>query len=185
MSRALHVVAIRHAARSRVRRHGRGPSTARVAIPIAGILSAAALATGLAVITAVSALRVLSADLPDPARLATLTFAQPSRVLDREGKVELGRFQRERRTVLRFETLPRLVLDATTTAEDRTFWENPGIDPAALLSAVAENASGESQRGASTITQLSSGRASCRRTSSHPDQTATCARPRRSSRRCA
>ena len=153
MSRALHVVALRHAARSRGRRHGRKRSTARVAIPIAGILSAATLATGLAVITAVSALGVLSKDLPDPSALATLSFSQPSRVLDREGKVELGRFQRERRTVLRFETFPRLILDATTTAEDRTFWENPGIDPAALLSAVAENASGESDRGASTITQ--------------------------------
>ena len=49
--------------------------------------------------------------------------------------------------------MPRLVLDATTTAEDRTFWENAGFDPQAILSAIAENASGESERGASTITQ--------------------------------
>jgi membrane peptidoglycan carboxypeptidase len=125
----------------------------RIAIPIIGLLSATTLAVGLAVITAVSALGVLSTGLPDPNVLATLSFAQPTLVLDRDAKVELGRFQRERRSVLRFETLPKLVLDVTTTAEDRTFWENVGIDPAALLSAVAENASGESERGASTITQ--------------------------------
>ncbi|MEA2578814.1 MAG: hypothetical protein QOD78_2402, partial [Chloroflexota bacterium] len=49
--------------------------------------------------------------------------------------------------------IPPLVLDATTTAEDRTFWDNAGVDPAALISAVAENASGARERGASTITQ--------------------------------
>ena len=52
-----------------------------------------------------------------------------------------------------FDDVPRLVLDATTTAEDRSFWENGGFDPAAILAAAAENANGESDRGASTITQ--------------------------------
>jgi len=49
--------------------------------------------------------------------------------------------------------VPHLVLDATTTAEDRTFWSNGGFDLEAILSAIAENASGTSERGASTITQ--------------------------------
>jgi membrane peptidoglycan carboxypeptidase len=45
------------------------------------------------------------------------------------------------------------VLDATTTAEDRTFWDNGGFDPAAIVAAVAGNASTGGERGASTITQ--------------------------------
>ena len=45
------------------------------------------------------------------------------------------------------------MLDATTAAEDRTFWDNAGIDVPALISAAAENASGTGERGASTITQ--------------------------------
>jgi membrane peptidoglycan carboxypeptidase len=108
---------------------------------------------GLAGIVSVSALGVLSSDLPDPSDLRKIAFAQPTIVYDRDGKVELGRFQDQRRRVIGYDDIPALILDATTTAEDRSFWDNPGIDPAALISAVAENASGVSQRGASTITQ--------------------------------
>ena len=52
-----------------------------------------------------------------------------------------------------FTDVPPLVLDATTSAEDRTFWQNSGYDAAAILAAVAEGASGAGERGASTITQ--------------------------------
>ena len=38
--------------------------------------------------------------------------------------------------------MPQLVLDATTTAEDRTFWENDGFDPAAIVAAAVQNAIG-------------------------------------------
>nr|MBA2757809.1 transglycosylase domain-containing protein [Chloroflexota bacterium] len=67
--------------------------------------------------------------------------------------VELGRFQREQRRVIAYADTPRLVLDATTAAEDRTFWDNAGVDVPSILSAVAESAAGERERGASTITQ--------------------------------
>src|SRR4029079_10348286 len=49
--------------------------------------------------------------------------------------------------------VPELVLDATTSAEDRTFWSNSGFDAPAIVSAAAEGASGARERGASTITQ--------------------------------
>ena len=96
---------------------------------------------------------VLSVGLPDPARLESLTFAQPTVVYDRTGTVELGQFQLEDRRVVTFGDVPQLVLDATTTAEDRTFWTNSGFDAAAIAAAAAEGASGTSERGASTITQ--------------------------------
>jgi membrane peptidoglycan carboxypeptidase len=101
----------------------------------------------------VAAVTVLSQDLPDPSTLGSLTFAQPTVIYDRTGQVALGTFQREKRRVVSFDDVPHLVLDATTTAEDRSFWENGGYDPAAILSAAAEHANGESDRGASTITQ--------------------------------
>ena len=104
-------------------------------------------------LAATAAVAVLSADLPDPSTLNTLTYAQPTVVFDRTGEVQLGVFQQERRRVVAYDDVPRLVLDATTTAEDRSFWDNAGFDPAAILAAAAENASGESDRGASTITQ--------------------------------
>ncbi|HEV8516803.1 MAG TPA: transglycosylase domain-containing protein [Candidatus Limnocylindrales bacterium] len=102
---------------------------------------------------ALHALDELQADLPDPAILEDLDFAEPTIVYDRTGTVELGRFQREERRVVSFEDVPKLVIDATTAAEDRTFWQNEGFDPAAIGSAILEGAAGEGERGASTITQ--------------------------------
>jgi peptidoglycan glycosyltransferase len=107
----------------------------------------------LAAIVGMSALGVVSDGLPVPTELDKLGFDQPTIVYDRAGKVELGRFEDQRRRVLTFESIPTTILDATTSAEDRTFWDNAGVDIPALISAVAENAAGTSERGASTITQ--------------------------------
>ena len=135
------------------RRPPRGRARAVSGRSSRAVASSALVVVGLAGIVSVSALGVLSSDLPDPSDLGKLAFAQPTIVYDRSGKTELGRFQDQRRRVIDYADIPTLVLDATTTAEDRSFWDNAGIDPAALISAVAENASGVSERGASTITQ--------------------------------
>jgi membrane peptidoglycan carboxypeptidase len=111
--------------------------------------------TGAAALVGAGVLGSLAAQLPDPTQLDRLTFSQPTVIYDRTGKVELARFEREQRRVVTFDEVPRLLLDATTTAEDRTFWNNDGFDPAAIAAAVVQNASGEgsTERGASTITQ--------------------------------
>jgi len=97
----------------------------------------------------------LAAGLPDPTNLVGLKFDQPTVVYDRTGKVELARFELENRRVVAFADIPKLVLDATTTAEDRTFWDNGGFDPGAIIAAAFQNLSGSdsTERGASTITQ--------------------------------
>jgi membrane peptidoglycan carboxypeptidase len=97
--------------------------------------------------------QALSSDLPDPSEFEQIAFDQPTVVVDRSGKVVLGSFQHEQRRVVAFDDVPKLVLDTTTTAEDRTFWENDGYDPAAIVAAVARSLSGDGDRGASTITQ--------------------------------
>ncbi len=124
-----------------------------LAIALAVAIGASLAGAGFVGLAATAAVAYLTSDLPDPSELEGLTFAQPTILYDREGKVELGRFQEVQRRVVAYEDIPRLILDATTTAEDRTFWENPGFDPAAILSAIAESANGEGERGASTITQ--------------------------------
>jgi membrane peptidoglycan carboxypeptidase len=122
--------------------------------PVAGTLATSALATvALAGLVTFSTLGVMSAGLPDPKALGDIGFAQATVIYDRTGKVEIGRFEDQRRRVVSFKDVPRVILDATTAAEDRTFWDNAGVDVPALISAVAENASGTSGRGASTITQ--------------------------------
>ncbi len=152
---ASRVVALRHASRAAAREAAR--PTRRWPRILGGIFVGATLISiltvGLLVIMLTTAVGVLSVGLPDPAGLKVLTFAQPTVIYDRSGTVELGRFSREERRVVAFADVPPLVLDATTTAEDRTFWSNSGFDVPAILSAAAQGASGARERGASTITQ--------------------------------
>ena len=152
MTRTTRIVTLRRAEQVR-RRPVRPARSGRIGAVLAVVASSAFVAVGMAGVVSVSALGVLSAGLPDPSGLGELAFAEPTIVYDRTGKVELGRFEDEHRRVIAYADIPPLVLDATTTAEDRTFWDNAGVDPAALISAIAENASGTSERGASTITQ--------------------------------
>ena len=130
------------------------PRTAGWQLPVLGVVALMVFgAIGGAGLVGATTLGVMSAGLPPPTELDKLGFDEPTIVYDRAGKVELGRFEDERRRVLAFDAIPKTILDATTSAEDRTFWQNAGVDVPALVSAVAENASGASDRGASTITQ--------------------------------
>ena len=150
---ATRIVALRHANRvaARPAPHSRVPKVlGAVAV---GVGLTTIIAVGLSVVMLSTAVGVLSVGLPDPTQLEALTFSQPTVVYDRSGSVELGRFQREERRVVAFGDVPELVLDATTSAEDRTFWANSGFDAPAIISAAAEGASGARERGASTITQ--------------------------------
>ena len=64
----------------------------------------------------------------------------------------MARFGDTRREVVTFDEIPKILLDATTAVEDKTFWENAGFDPVAIVSAGLSSLRGDS-RGASTITQ--------------------------------
>ena len=102
---------------------------------------------------AVGAYGFYSQGLPDPQQLlADLSFAQETVVYDRTGKVELARFGQVKRDVVTYAEIPPIVIDATTSIEDKTFWENAGFDPVGIVSAAIATAQGN-ERGASTITQ--------------------------------
>jgi membrane peptidoglycan carboxypeptidase len=91
-------------------------------------------------------------DLRPPSELTDYVLPQEIVILDRKGTRELARFGEARREVVTFEEIPPLVLDATTAIEDKTFWENAGFDPLAIVAAGLDSVRGNS-RGASTITQ--------------------------------
>ena len=150
---ATHRAALRREVTRRPPRRGASRLQVVIVSAIATFLVGSLLLAGVAVLGVAAAVTVLSQGLPDPTNLAGLTFDQPTVVYDRTGKIQLGRFQHEERRVVAYDDVPKLVIDATTTAEDRTFWQNEGFDPAAILSAAADNAAGTSDRGASTITQ--------------------------------
>jgi penicillin-binding protein 1A len=71
-----------------------------------------------------------------------------------EGGVPVGQFAREKRTLVPMESIPRLVVQAVTSAEDKDFYKHPGVNVVALVRAMAVNIlSGRKRLGASTITQ--------------------------------
>src|SRR4029453_13559115 len=150
---ATRIVAVRHASRAAARPAQRSRLPRILAALFVGAGLTTVLAIGLSVAMVTTTVGVLSVGLPNPSQLEALTFSEPTVVYDRTGTVELGRFQREERRVVAFGDVPELVLDATTSAEDRTFWANSGFDAPAIISAAAGGASGARERGASTITQ--------------------------------
>ena len=80
-------------------------------------------------------LRALANGLPEVSRIANPELPQEIVVLDRTGRTELARFGEFKREVVTFEQIPPILLDATTAVEDKTFWENAGFDPTAIVAA--------------------------------------------------
>jgi len=135
------------------RPRGRGVATAAViALPL--LLFTTLLLVGAAGATAsVAAYSYLSKDLEDPkSALDAITFTSQTRVLDRTGDVQLARLGDDRREVVTFDQIPPALVDATTSIEDKTFWDNSGFDPAGFVSAAIDTINGR-DRGGSTITQ--------------------------------
>jgi membrane peptidoglycan carboxypeptidase len=95
-----------------------------------------------------------SADLPDPNVLDGIEPAESTYVYDRTGQVLLARFECQNREAVEFAELPDTIWQATIASEDRTFWENNGVDFQGLVRAALANLeAGEIVQGASTITQ--------------------------------
>jgi len=112
---------------------------------LAGLGAIAAVAT-------VGAYNALASNLPNPNALDSYVLPEETIVYDRTGKIELARFGDYKREVVTFDQIPKVLIDATTAVEDKTFWDNAGFDPVAILQAGIGSIRGDS-RGASTITQ--------------------------------
>jgi membrane peptidoglycan carboxypeptidase len=88
--------------------------------------------------------------LPTPAADA---FAQTTKVYYADGTTLMGEFAVQDRTIVPIASLPAHLGDAVVAAEDRTFWNNAGVDPVALGRAFYSNLRGGARQGGSTITQ--------------------------------
>lgn len=83
----------------------------------------------------------------------SLTF-ETTRIYDRRGQLIYEKQPEEGlREYLVYSKVPKVLIEATTAAEDPTFFENKGYDPYAIVRAVFINISGRGSSGASTITQ--------------------------------
>ncbi len=80
-------------------------------------------------------------------------LTQRTTVYDAAGR-QVGVLGTQDRQPVAFEEIPEVVLDAVVAIEDKTFWDNPGVDIGGLFRAFIENVSeGEIEQGGSTITQ--------------------------------
>ena len=76
-----------------------------------------------------------------------------STVYDAAGN-EIGVLGTENRQSIPLDQVPQLVIDAVVATEDKTFWENDGVDLSAVARAALKNlTSGEIEQGGSTISQ--------------------------------
>ncbi|TMB08055.1 MAG: hypothetical protein E6J64_03045, partial [Deltaproteobacteria bacterium] len=76
-----------------------------------------------------------------------------TKVVAQDGTV-VGQFYRERRTVVPMDKIPRVLVQAVISAEDKDFYKHPGFNPFSLVrAAVVDALSGQKRLGASTITQ--------------------------------
>jgi penicillin-binding protein 1A len=101
-------------------------------------------------------LNKFSAELPDYGQLKDYNPPIVTRVLAADGRL-LAEYAVEKRVFVPINAIPKPVVDAFLSAEDKTFRTHPGIDIPGIVGAVVTNiknyGSGRRPVGASTITQ--------------------------------
>ncbi|MFO7918088.1 MAG: PBP1A family penicillin-binding protein [Anaerolineae bacterium] len=114
----------------------------------------------LALLTMVSGLGVYAyyaTSLPSPRELYERTTPfKSTKIYDRHGELLFEIFDPlgGRRTVVDFQEIPDVVVEAVVATEDATFFSNPGVNPLAIARALyIDLRSGEIVQGGSTITQ--------------------------------
>ena len=95
-------------------------------------------------------------DLPDYQQLADYQPPMVTRMHAGDGRL-LAEFAKEKRVFVPIDAMPKLVIKAFLSAEDKTFYDHPGVDIPGIIRATMINISriGSNRRpvGASTITQ--------------------------------
>jgi penicillin-binding protein 1A len=91
--------------------------------------------------------------LPKISRLDDFHPKQVTRILDRNG-APIGELGLEKRTVVPYAAIPKVLVNAVVAAEDADYFHHEGIDYRGMLRAFIENVlRGRTAQGGSTITQ--------------------------------
>ncbi len=103
-----------------------------------------------------STLWYFSVGLPDYKKLSNYQPPISSRVYSEDSKL-IAEYALEKRLFVPFDSVPKKVINAFLSAEDKNFFNHPGIDAKGILRAVIKNIKNITQNkrleGASTITQ--------------------------------
>jgi penicillin-binding protein 1A len=118
-----------------------------------GALAAVVVAgVGCLALAAIATWYYLAPTLPDVATLKDVRLQVPLRVYTRDGRL-IAQIGEQRRIPVRFEDIPKPLVQAFLAAEDDRFFEHGGVDTPGLLRAtLVTAASGEARQGGSTIT---------------------------------
>src|SRR5579863_5792450 len=105
-----------------------------------------------------SAYAYYQSEFPQIQGIANQQISQTSHIYDRNGTLLYDVFDPNgggRRTPVSYQQIPQVMRDAMIAAEDKTFWDNPGIDAQAIVRAGIQYLQHNDQvvSGASTITQ--------------------------------
>lgn len=107
-------------------------------------------ATGIAVVVLGIVVWYSQVKIPTPSDFAAY---QTTTVYFSDGTTKMGEYAEQNRTIVAGDQIPQVMRDAVVAAEDRTFYENPGINPAGIARAVYLNITGKDRQGGSSITQ--------------------------------
>lgn len=92
-------------------------------------------------------------ELPNPNLLVTKTVSQPTRILDRNGRLLYEIYIDKRFDPVKLDQIPQNVIDATIAVEDDQFYSHKGFDVQSMVRAMKVNLTEDSLQGGSTITQ--------------------------------
>ena len=92
----------------------------------------------------------ITTEIPQPEKVA---MAENTTVYYNDGVTELGTFSKQNRTIIQCNALPKYVGNAIVASENRTFYEDNGIDIRGIARALVNNLTKGTRQGGSTITQ--------------------------------
>jgi penicillin-binding protein 1A len=102
-------------------------------------------------VAAIVAVVAIYPKLPDISELSDYRPKLPLRVYSAEGTL-IGEFGEERRNLMPFANIPKVMKDAVLAVEDARFYDHGGVDYKGFLRAAMASLKGGRKQGASTIT---------------------------------
>ena len=110
----------------------------------------------LSILLVFSTLWYFSNGLPDYKKLSTYQPPVSSRVYSNEGKL-IAEYALEKRLFIPYDSIPKRIINSFLSAEDKNFFDHPGIDAKGIIRATIKNfkniLNDKRLEGASTITQ--------------------------------
>lgn len=107
----------------------------------------------LLILTGLLTYAYFSQNIPDIKTLATYHPRTVTEVFSSDNH-KIGEFFEERRLLIKYEDIPKWLIDAFIAAEDKGFWEHRGVDLEGIVRATIKNLkAGRVVQGGSTLTQ--------------------------------